>query len=55
MVDPTGAGDAFCAGFLVRWVSGAEPEECVLAALATAAEAIAEVGGRPTRPTRSPG
>jgi sugar/nucleoside kinase (ribokinase family) len=48
VVDPTGAGDAFCAGFLARWVDGDDIEACARAALAAAARAIARPGGRPT-------
>jgi len=48
LVDPTGAGDAFCAGFLARWVGGADLAACAHAALETAAAAIAQPGGRPT-------
>jgi sugar/nucleoside kinase (ribokinase family) len=50
LVDPTGAGDAFCAGFLARWVAGEDLEACARAALETAAAALAQPGGRPTRP-----
>jgi len=56
VVDPTGAGDAFCAGFLARHVAGDDVEACARAGLAAAAEAIARAGGRPSRPpTPSPG
>jgi len=53
VVDPTGAGDALCAGFLARYVAGDDVEACARAGLAAAAEAIARPGGRP--PTASPG
>jgi sugar/nucleoside kinase (ribokinase family) len=47
MVDPTGAGDAFCAGFLTAWASHRPLDECAQAAVAAAARAIATVGARP--------
>jgi sugar/nucleoside kinase (ribokinase family) len=48
VVDPTGAGDAFCAGFLARWVAGEDLEICARAALEAAAAALGQPGGRPT-------
>lgn len=47
VVDSTGAGDAFCAGFLSRWVRGAALPECAATALETAARALGRVGARP--------
>ncbi len=47
VVDPTGAGDAFSAGFLAAWNTGADVETAALAGVATAAKAVATVGGRP--------
>ena len=47
--DSTGAGDAFCAGFLSRWVLGAGLEECAATAVDAAARAVGIVGpGQPS-------
>lgn len=47
VVDPTGAGDAFSAGFLAAWTGGAGVAEAARAGVAVAARAVATVGGRP--------
>jgi sugar/nucleoside kinase (ribokinase family) len=47
VVDPTGAGDSFSAGFLAAWTSGADAAEAARAGVAVAARAVATVGGRP--------
>jgi sugar/nucleoside kinase (ribokinase family) len=46
-VDPTGAGDAFAAGLLAGWVSGADPTAALRRGAALGARAVATVGGRP--------
>ena len=47
VVDPTGAGDAFDAGFLAARLAGAGAAEALAAGARTAADAIAIVGARP--------
>jgi sugar/nucleoside kinase (ribokinase family) len=47
VVDPTGAGDAFAAGLLAAWVSGADPREALERAGALGAAAVSVVGARP--------
>lgn len=46
-VDPTGAGDAFCAGFLARWVHDRNAVAAARAGTEVAARAVGVVGGRP--------
>jgi sugar/nucleoside kinase (ribokinase family) len=46
-IDSTGAGDAFCAGFLAEWVKGADLAKCAGAAMAAARTAVSSVGARP--------
>jgi sugar/nucleoside kinase (ribokinase family) len=48
--DTTGAGDAFCAGFLAAWLTGAPLAEAGTAAARAAALAVAALGGRPDAP-----
>jgi len=50
VVDSTGAGDAFCAGFLSRWLTGARGEDALAAGLALGAAAVARAGARPELP-----
>jgi sugar/nucleoside kinase (ribokinase family) len=45
--DTTGAGDAFCAGFLAAWLRGAEAADAARAGLHAAAIAVSVLGGRP--------
>ncbi len=47
VVDPTGAGDAFCAGFLDEWISTWDVRRAAEAGIDLAAEAVGILGGRP--------
>ena len=47
VVDTTGAGDAFAAGFLASWLLHPEPETALAAGNRLAAQAVTRVGARP--------
>jgi sugar/nucleoside kinase (ribokinase family) len=47
VVDTTGAGDAFLAGFLAAWMAGAEIGDCLARAVATGSQAVTTLGGQP--------
>jgi sugar/nucleoside kinase (ribokinase family) len=52
VVDSTGAGDAFCAGFLARRIGGGRLQDCAAAAAEAAARVVGQVGAPPpTWPT----
>lgn len=51
VVDPTGAGDAFNAGFISAWLSGAEISACLLAGNRQGKQAVSHRGGfQPAEP-----
>ncbi|MGN6687659.1 MAG: carbohydrate kinase family protein [Actinomycetales bacterium] len=64
VVDSTGAGDAFAAGFLARWLAAGDGRvellssdlltQCLQSANAAAGRAVASLGGRPPLPAPSP-
>ncbi|GAA3457275.1 carbohydrate kinase family protein [Dactylosporangium matsuzakiense] len=47
IVDPTGAGDAFAAGFLTAWLTGRPPAEALAAGNTLGARAVQNLGARP--------
>jgi sugar/nucleoside kinase (ribokinase family) len=49
VIDPTGAGDAFCAGFLNEWVQSANLKSSAEAGVTVASRAVGLIGGRPPR------
>ena len=55
VVDTTGAGDAFCAGFLAEWTVSGDAESAVLAGTRTAASCVATRGARPVTGDREAG
>jgi sugar/nucleoside kinase (ribokinase family) len=48
LVDSTGAGDAFAAGFLAAMLGGLAPEEALRRGCESGAAAVGQVGGRPS-------
>ncbi len=47
VLDTTGAGDAFAAGFLPSWADGRPPAECLAEGNLVASHAVSRVGARP--------
>jgi sugar/nucleoside kinase (ribokinase family) len=47
VVDVTGAGDAFAAGFLAAWCAGADPAEALRSGARLGARAVSKSGARP--------
>ncbi|GAA0586107.1 MULTISPECIES: carbohydrate kinase family protein [Actinomadura] len=48
IVDGTGAGDAFVAGFLPPWLDGKQPADALTAGCRLSAQAMKHLGARPT-------
>lgn len=47
ILDPTGAGDAFCAGFLAEWAMVPDAVAAATAGVQVAERAVTNIGGRP--------
>jgi sugar/nucleoside kinase (ribokinase family) len=47
VVDTTGAGDAFAAGYLIAQLRGDEVEDCLKAGIAAGSKAVGQIGGQP--------
>ncbi len=54
VVDSTGAGDAFAAGFLIRWLDGAGVEAALQDGVLRGAQAVTQPGGLSAKPDRIP-
>ncbi|GAA1605921.1 carbohydrate kinase family protein [Actinoplanes couchii] len=52
VIDPTGAGDAFAAGLLRSWCSGASPEAALKSGGILGAQAVSHFGARPAPTAR---
>jgi ribokinase len=52
MVDTTGAGDAFAAGFLPTWLESQNLEAAMLAGIFQATKCVSVIGARPLVATR---
>lgn len=50
VVDTTGAGDSYAGGFLVGFVSGANPRRCAELGALAASEIVSHLGARPQKP-----
>jgi sugar/nucleoside kinase (ribokinase family) len=50
VIDTTGAGDAFLAGFFAGFLAGQPPEDCLRQAIAAGSAATISFGGRPPKP-----
>jgi sugar/nucleoside kinase (ribokinase family) len=48
VIDPTGAGDAFCAGYLAHWVASGDPVAAAREGALVASRAVGLIGGRPS-------
>ena len=53
VVDTTGAGDLYAAGFLYGLTHGADPEACARLGALCAGEVIGHLGARPQRDLRA--
>jgi sugar/nucleoside kinase (ribokinase family) len=47
VVDTTGAGDAFAAGYLIAQMRGSALEDCLRAGIAAGTKAVGQLGGQP--------